>query len=328
MLIRLDEHYRKFTNDFAEHEVEGATVQECMSELCNRYPQLLVHLQDNQGEICKRSGLKLNGEYLVEQSAKDAQVCSTDTLELTTEIPTGESNFIGAIIGAVLFIVGAILLVYGGWTWMPLAISMMQYGATMAVVGTISGLVMEFAFTPESQQQSNGSLSLLDNSATYTFNGIRNTTASGTPIQVVYGEHRVGGQVLNMYLTTDEGFDPAYGGIDTITSCNYLHAQIGLCEGAIHSVTDLQVNQLALSFYNEVTFDTRLGEGAQAVLPNFSFVQNTTSIGMKVLYGGTAQSVVSFSNYTPVYGVVTQNWSRFDLQLGMYSPTLTATEVY
>lgn len=327
MRIKLDDHYKKFTNDFAEHEVDGVTVHECMSELCNRYPQLLVHLQDNQGEICKRSGLKLNGEYLVD-ATKDNNVIANDTLELTTDIPTGESNFIGAIVGAVLFIVGAILFVYGGWSWMPIAVSMMTYGATMAVVGTITGLVMEFAFTPDSQRTSESSASFLNNSATYTFNGIRNTTASGTPLQIVYGAHRVGGHVLNMYLTTEGGFDPSYGGTDIVTTCNYLYAQIGLCEGEVHSVDDLQVNQLDLSFYNEVTYDVRIGERAQTPMPNFTLVQNTTSIGMKVLYGGATQAAATFSNYTPVYGVVLPSWSTNTLQLGMYSPVLTTTEVY
>lgn len=317
MLIKLDEHYRKFTNDFVEHEVEGATVQECMSELCNHYPQLLVHLQDNQGEICKRSGIKLNGEYLVEQSAKDTHVYTTDILELTTDIPVGEDSIIKYIVGAVLIIIGALTIWAGGsGAWL----------ISMGISMIISTAVTDAFFTPESPTPL-GPKSLLDNSYTYTFNGIRNTTASGTPIQLVYGEHRVGGQVLNMYLSTEGGFEPSYGGMDMITTCNYLYAQIGLCEGTVQSVGDIQVNQLPQAFYNEVVCETRLGEASQSQLPNFDFVQNTTSLNRKVLYSGPAQAVVSFSSYTPVYGVVTSYWGNNTLQLGMYAPVLTAVEV-
>lgn len=320
MLIKLDEHYRKFTNDFDEHEVEGAAVHECMSELCNRYPQLLVHLQDNQGEICQRSGLKLNGEYLVEQTAKDTPVCPADTLELTTDIPIGEDSIIKYIVGAVLIIVGVITIWAGGsGAWL----------ISMGVSMIISTAVTDAFFTPESPTPP-GTKSLLDNSYTYTFNGIRNTTTSGTPIQLVYGEHRVGGQVLNMYLSTEGGFEPSYGGMDMITTCNYLYAQIGLCEGEVQSVGDIQVNQLPQAFYNEVTFDYRVGTGAQTQMPNFSFVQNTTTINRKVLYGGAAQAVLSFSNYTPSCGYVSLGIpvgvSAPTLVMGMYTPVLTVAE--
>jgi len=42
-----------------------------------------------------------------------------------------------------------------------------------------------------------------EGSATYGWEGIRTIQEVGTPIPVIYGRHRVGGNVINAYVRTD-----------------------------------------------------------------------------------------------------------------------------
>jgi predicted phage tail protein len=335
MLIKLDDHYKKYTNGFAEHQVEGKTVSECMSDLCNRYPQLLVHLQDNDLEMCKKSGTKLNGEFLCDEKAPDIEVTSEDTLELTLDLPSGERNFIGAIVGAILMVVavvmGVIAVITGNPALMGAAVAIFKFGLGMVVSGVIMGIIMEFAFTPESPQASIPEL--LNNSATYTFNGIQNTVAAGTAINIVYGKHRVGGHILNAYTTVEEETIKVSGD-DIQTTSSYLYYQIGLSEGEIADVVDIEINKLPITFYNEVTTAPsvdylRLGSSSQPSMPDFSKIMSTVSVGRKVLTlpdSKLLNTTVVFTEYQPMYGIiwdehlVMQPQRYGDYKSGMYKP--------
>jgi hypothetical protein len=73
-----------------------------------------------------------------------------------------------------------------------------------------------------------------EGSPTYGWDGISNTQDVGVPIGVVYGEHRVGGNIINQFIRTDGDKE-------------YLNLLISLSEGEIESINDIEINENALA---------------------------------------------------------------------------------
>lgn len=65
----------------------------------------------------------------------------------------------------------------------------------------------------------------------YLFERFANTTRDGTPIPLVYGEHRIGGQVIQMFSGDEGGVFSGEQGYDT------MYGLLGLCEGPICSIS-------------------------------------------------------------------------------------------
>src|SRR5919109_1670137 len=101
MLLRLSPELSKHTNGISEHEAPGATIKECVDALFNRFPQFLIHMTANEGEVTKKTAAKLNGEYLSDPESYKREVADEDILELTQEIPNGEKDVLGYILAVV-----------------------------------------------------------------------------------------------------------------------------------------------------------------------------------------------------------------------------------
>lgn len=307
MLLKVDSYYSRFTDGFTEFDLPGDTAGQCMSSLLNRYPQLMVHMLDNDLEVLHKSALRFNGEFTSDDQLGALQVTCSDTLEITIEIPSG-SGEVGRWIGAIVsFVVGVVLMIIPGTQ--ILGMSSFYMGLSL-VVGSVISAIATYIMTPDVPDSA--AISLLNNSATYTFDGIKNTTPSGQPIQVVYGKHRVGGHVLSMYTVNESTTRVTIDG-SSILSYDYLMAQIGLCEGEIEGVSDLFVNNYPVHYYDEVTsFEgspdlVRLGTETQTPMKDFNAIRNTTSINLKVQSTAspiTAAVDPSATTYSPMYGYV------------------------
>lgn len=270
MKIKFSNEYLKYTNGLIEIEVEGKTVGDCVDTLLNRFPQLYIHWMDNQAEEGKKSAFYLNGDFIWESESVKLPVKPNDVLEVTKGIPNG-SGAIGKIIaGVVLIIVGVVVAYLSSWTGIGakigFAIAMMGAGMLMGGIGEL--IVGTPAIPTLGDFGSSGS-----NTPTYSFSGIRNTTTVGTPLGLVYGTHRVGGQLLNIY-TDIEGTD------------TYLYSQIGLCEGEVAEINDVEVNKDPISYYHDVTYDYRLGASTQSIMPWFTRTEN--SVALNKLIGAEA----------------------------------------
>jgi len=119
-------------------------------------------------------------------------------------------------------------------------------------------------------------------SPTYSFGNLTMTTRSGQTIPVVYGEHRVAGQVLQAVPTKDEGGN------------DVLQLLVGLCEGPIQSIGGLtsdqnaltgssipdgiRVNGNAASDLEGVKVWTRLGTKDQEPIPGFEALSSVVPI--------------------------------------------------
>lgn len=260
MIVRFSEHFYGLLDGRSQVEVSGDTLGEGLAELLTRYPQLYIHLLDHNGEEANKTSLKVAGEYVWEQECLSRAVDSTTVVEFGRDIPEG-SGSVGKIIAGVVLIVVGILAGPAGWAALaalkPMAVGLIIAGVGMAI-GGVAELIMG---QPKMPMFGDGS----SQSNNYTWSGIKNSTTPGTSLAVVYGEHRVGGQLLNIYTDTVDGKN------------NYLYAQIGLCEGEIESVSEIKVNKHPLSHFVNVETQVRYGTYNQAVMDWFNRIENTVS---------------------------------------------------
>lgn len=103
----------------------------------------------------------------------------------------------------------------------------------------------------------------LSASPTYGFSGITNSTRIGAPIPVVYGRHRVGGQLLNTFVTTNDNSD-------------VIHMLLALSEGEIVQVVNIEINEQPLANYTGVTYGVRTGTNGQSSIGLFGDKSATT----------------------------------------------------
>jgi len=255
--IYVDSHYTKYMNGQVELQIETATVRTALVYLFGTFPQLLVYLLENQQELAQVT-VTLNGSLLTGINELELEVTEEDSIEVLCIIPSGE---IPAWVIPVISIV----------------LSVLSFAAKI-VMAAIADNIAE----PTTNSGN------LDNSATYTFNGISNTTASGTSLQIAYGKVRTGGHVVSLF-TRNGATLATFDKYSAEASYNTLYYQLALCEGEIQSISDVQIAKYPEHFYNAVetypgTPDfLRVGTQAQSIMPDFSVVTNTLSVGRTVL---------------------------------------------
>lgn len=133
-----------------------------------------------------------------------------------------------------------------------------------------------------------------ENSPTYGWDGIAQTRTEGIPVGVIYGEHRVGGNVINEYIRTDG-------------DKNYLHSLAALCEGEIEDITDIYVNDNPIENYDGVVTTERYGTNSQTPIPDFEDLHSLQSVN------------VSLTQSNPHTHTTTQDVEAFEVHLRLDS---------
>lgn len=108
------------------------------------------------------------------------------------------SGIFQIVLGAVLFVIGAVMIFVLGWTGVGAVVGMglMSMGLSM-VVGGIVQLLMP---APKGPKQRDAP----DANASYTFNGPVNTQAQGNPVPLLYGELTVGSAVISAGIIAND----------------------------------------------------------------------------------------------------------------------------
>jgi predicted phage tail protein len=112
------------------------------------------------------------------------------------------------------------------------------------------------ALTARQNKPSFGSSTDDTSSPTYGWDGIANTQSAGLAISVIYGTHRIGGQIINQYVTGDG-------------TSEYLNMLIALCEGEIEGISSIEINQNPIANFSNVVTATRMGTNTQTQIPGF-----------------------------------------------------------
>lgn len=276
MIVQLDDTLCKYTDQTQELNYTTDRADEALRMLFNQFPQLLVYiLSGTKGSY----GILVDGELIVD-SNQLINTAGAFTVKIEV-LPDGA--WVELLVGTIIGI----------------------------VVSVITNVIVDTFFSPNAPDPQIKN-SKMGESATYTFDGIKNTTPAGTVSAVVYGTHRVGGHVLNMYTTTETTNLTTTAG-PVCFSYYYLMAQIGLCEGEIADVSGLLVNKYPFNYYDGITSFMqdpsylRHGTSTQTPMTQFSQIQNTTSIARKavVASGVIAPTVIpATQKFIPVYGYI------------------------
>ena len=108
-----------------------------------------------------------------------------------------------------------------------------------------------------------------EGSPTYGWDGVQTIQEVGVPLAVVYGEHKIGGNIINQFLR-DDG------------DKNYLNILLGLCEGEIESIDDIEINNNPSVNFSGIDMIKRYGTNNQSLIPNFEDLHNIYPISVNL----------------------------------------------
>ena len=137
--------------------------------------------------------------------------------------------------------------------WAELIYAVVAYAAMAAMV--IYSIYSAFQ-KPRTPSFGTGE-GLDEGSPTYGWDGIQTMQDVGIPIPIVYGEHRVGGNIINQFIRTDG-------------DKQYLNILLALCEGEIEDIGDVEINENPSANFAGITLTERLGTNTQTSISNFN----------------------------------------------------------
>jgi len=142
------------------------------------------------------------------------------------------------------------------------------FGAVVSLVGSM--LINALLPPPKPKKLDEG-----DSSPTYGIDGVKNTQNENIPTPIVYGEYRVGGNIVNVHTITKEDHNQD------------LFIQLSISEGEIENISEIKINDQPSSYYRGVEVETRLGTDDQTVLGWFGDTISLVNRSIKLEDGWT-----------------------------------------
>lgn len=285
--------------------VAGGTVASALKEVFNRYPQLYVYLLDNNAANASRFALVLNDDEVLELSDLHRLVPDTATLALVEVVPYGQDAY---SLGSALIDMAAEYGVISASTWAAAGVVTATIIGSVVITGMMLALNMVMGALSGDLAMPDINSGSLGNSATYSFTGITNTTATGTPIQVVYGQHRTGGHVLALFTESTDTDTVSALTATSITTDTFLFYQLGMSEGEITGISDVEINKLPYTFFSAVDVSNiRYGTATQEPMLEFDKVMTTTTVSRKVMAIPDINLInppIVFASYQTMYGIL------------------------
>jgi len=153
-----------------------------------------------------------------------------------------------------------------------------------------------------------GSSGIDEGSPTYGWDGVQTIQEVGVPVAVVYGEHRVGGNIINQFLWEDG-------------DKHYLNVLLAICEGEIESAESIELNNNPIDNFEGVTVSKRFGTNYQSMIPNFEDLHNVYPVSANLtqnnpyIYTTVDADVEAFEIHLRLNnGLYQQNSSSGDIQ--------------
>ncbi|VBB09660.1 tip attachment protein j [Lucifera butyrica] len=192
-----------------------------------------------------------NGEIV--EDAKEQTVQSDDWLAVCPVV--GKPSWLKVIDTLLLGGITGGLLASGGWT-----AKAFWSGVTAAGASMIGGALINHWFPPAKPDT-------VKVNPSYNWNNTQSLNGQGNALAVTYGTMRTAGQVIAQHVSSNG--DKQY-------------MNILLCggEGPIDAISDIRINDNPVSYYKDVTVETRLGTNDQTAIANF----NDTYIDQDLAY--------------------------------------------
>lgn len=223
-------------------------------------------------------GVAINGEPIDRDKWEVFYPQAEDSLVLMPVPHGGGSSGSKDIIRLVAIIAVAVV----AWEFAPAlagAIGVSQ-AAAFGII-SVAGSLLVSALIPPAKANVSGGLvaNTQTDGLTYGIDGPKNTSAETTPIQIVYGNYRVAGNIVDQR-------------VDNIGDTQLLYVRSVIGEGPIDSVDpdSLQIQEQRRTDFNNVDFDYRLGTDNQTVTDWFNQTNRQINKGVKIL--------TAFTNFT------------------------------
>jgi predicted phage tail protein len=114
-----------------------------------------------------------------------------------------------------------------------------------------------------------GGGSLDEGSPTYGWDGVQTMQEVGVPIAVIYGEHKVGGNIINQHIF-DDG------------DKSYLNILLALGEGEIESIDNIEINDNPIENFSSIETEKRYGSNVQGLIKNFEDLHNLYTVNVNL----------------------------------------------
>lgn len=108
--------------------------------------------------------------------------------------------------------------------------------------------------------------SLEESSPTYGWDGIRTVQDVGIPVALIYGTHRVGGNIINQYTWNDGNKE-------------YLNLLLALGEGEIEDISNIMINDNPFENFTDLDKFERFGTNTQDIIEGFEELHNVVDVG-------------------------------------------------
>ncbi|MFM0095684.1 host specificity factor TipJ family phage tail protein [Paraburkholderia nemoris] len=210
--------------------------------------------------------VSINGKVVEPKNMPVTYLAPTDNIVLCP-IPEGGSGGKG-----ILRIVGMIAVAVASvWTGGAAAaayasaegvaatsLSALTVGAFASMAVSIAGSLLINALLPAPKPPQQAA-----SSPTYGIDGAKNTADEGTPIPLCYGQFRMAGNVIDMYVENGATDPNGY-------ATQILHMLIAAGEGPIAGISDVEFDFNDYTLYQQVQVWTLPGNAQQQPLPGFS----------------------------------------------------------
>ena len=174
-------------------------------------------------------------------------------------------NILGTIAMIALSVVSA-GIVGSGWAAMGIKAGTFAAYAASAAVMFIGGTLINRVF---GQKVDTGNFGDFKNDATYSWDGIQTMEGQNNSIALTYGTVQSGGQTIGKF-------------VDVLDNKEYLNWLVAAGEGPL-TISNIQLNDNAASYYKDLTVETREGTNTQTVIPNFNDTYSTKQLGYQLL---------------------------------------------
>jgi len=142
------------------------------------------------------------------------------------------------------------------------------------LVVTVAYSIYSYVSRPRTPSMGTIGEGLDEGSPTYGWDGISNTQSVGTPVAIVYGEHRVGGNIINQFIRTDGDKE-------------YLNVLIAVGEGEIESISSVEINENPSTNFDDIALSYRYGTNTQTQIPSFNDSHDLKALSANLLKNNT-----------------------------------------
>ncbi len=204
---------------------------------------------------------------------EEVEIVEGDVFAITV-IPIGGGGGGGKdIIKSIAMIVVAVVVTYytqgAGAGLFGQAGSLSSYVAT-GVGMAAGGMLINAILPPQIPSYDGGTLSNIQNSATYSWDLKGNSVEQGKPVPILYGTHRVTPPLISQYVETKDNLQ-------------YLNVLYAVADGETTiNTSSIKINDEPISNFNSVTMYTRDGTLDQSIIGIFDDTHSDKQVNKKL----------------------------------------------